>query len=211
MLREAQADKAVLQLKSYETLSKMADGQATKIILPANLQNVATFGTLLEETIGSEFKKHPEKLEDLIEYIKNKKVLILGFGREGKSTLNYIRKHLPDKELFVSDKNKPEIDDENVKVIFGDDYLKCLGDFDIVFNKNPPAYISYLGKVLPAALIGMLVIYCLKDVSVLESPHGIPELIAALSVVLLQAWKRNSLISILSGTVIYMLLVQLVF
>ena len=81
----------------------------------------------------------------------------------------------------------------------------------MVFNKNTPAYISYLGKVLPAALIGMLVIYCLKDVSVLESPHGIPELIAALSVVVLQAWKRNSLISILSGTVIYMLLVQLVF
>lgn len=81
----------------------------------------------------------------------------------------------------------------------------------ILFNKNTPAYISYLGKVLPAALIGMLVIYCLKDVSMLESPHGIPELIAALSVVILQAWKRNSLISILSGTVIYMLLVQLVF
>ena len=81
----------------------------------------------------------------------------------------------------------------------------------IVFNKNTPAYISYLGKVLPAALIGMLVIYCLKDVSVIDSPHGIPELIAALSVVVLQAWKRNSLISILSGTVIYMLLVQLVF
>ena len=81
----------------------------------------------------------------------------------------------------------------------------------ILFNKNTPAYISYLGKVLPAALIGMLVIYCLKDVSMLESPHGIPELIAALSVVVLQAWKRNSLISILSGTVIYMLLVQLVF
>ena len=81
----------------------------------------------------------------------------------------------------------------------------------ILFNKNTPAYISYLGKVLPAALIGMLVIYCLKDVSMLESPHGIPELIAALSVVVLLAWKRNSLISILSGTVIYMLLVQLVF
>ena len=80
----------------------------------------------------------------------------------------------------------------------------------IVFNKNTPAYISYLGKVLPAALIGMLVVYCLKDVSVIDPPHGIPELIAALSVVVLQAWKRNSLISILSGTVIYMLLVQLI-
>ncbi len=81
----------------------------------------------------------------------------------------------------------------------------------IVFSKETPAYISYLGKVLPAALIGMLVVYCLKDVSVMDAPHGIPELIAALSVVMLQVLKRNSLISILSGTVIYMLLVQLVF
>lgn len=81
----------------------------------------------------------------------------------------------------------------------------------IVFTKNTPEYISYLGRVLPAALIGMLVIYCLKDVSVLTAPHGLPELIAALSVVGLQIWKRNSLISILTGTVVYMLLVQLVF
>ena len=70
---------------------------------------------------------------------------------------------------------------------------------------------SVLGRVLPAALIGMLVIYCLKDVSVLTAPHGLPELIAALSVVGLQIWKRNSLISILTGTVVYMLLMQLVF
>ncbi len=81
----------------------------------------------------------------------------------------------------------------------------------IVFTKNTPEYISYLGRVLPAALIGMLVIYCLKDVSVVAAPHGLPELIAALSVVGLQIWKRNSLISILTGTVVYMLLVQLVF
>ena len=81
----------------------------------------------------------------------------------------------------------------------------------IVFTKNTPEYISYLGRVLPAALIGMLVIYCLKDVSMLTAPHGLPELIAALSVVGLQIWKRNSLISILTGTVVYMLLVQLVF
>lgn len=81
----------------------------------------------------------------------------------------------------------------------------------IVFTKNTPEYISYLGRVLPAALIGMLVIYCLKDVPVLSSPHGLPELIAALSVIGLQVWKRNSLISILTSTVIYMLLIQLVF
>ena len=81
----------------------------------------------------------------------------------------------------------------------------------IIFTKTTPEYISYLGRVLPAALIGMLVIYCLKDVSVVAAPHGLPELIAALAVVGLQVWKRNSLLSILAGTVVYMLLVQLVF
>lgn len=81
----------------------------------------------------------------------------------------------------------------------------------IIFTKNTPEYISYLGRVLPAALIGMLVIYCLKDVSIVTAPHGLPELIAALAIVALQVWKRNSLLSILAGTVVYMLLVQLVF
>ena len=81
----------------------------------------------------------------------------------------------------------------------------------MVFRKETPEYISYLGQVLPAALIGMLVIYCLKDTSFMEAPHGLPELISAGIVVTLQAWKRNSLLSILSGTVIYMLLVQLIF
>lgn len=74
-----------------------------------------------------------------------------------------------------------------------------------------PPYIVYLGHVLPPAIIGMLVVYCLKDTAVTAAPHGLPELIAALSVVALQVWKRNSLVSILSGTVLYMLLVQLVF
>ena len=81
----------------------------------------------------------------------------------------------------------------------------------IVFRKNTPQYITYLGKVLPPAIIGMLVIYCLKDVSLLAKPFGIPELIAAACVVGLQVWKRNSLISILTGTVLYMVLVQMVF
>lgn len=81
----------------------------------------------------------------------------------------------------------------------------------LIFTKETPEYISYLGKVLPAALIGMLIIYCIRDVSILDQPHGLPELIAGLAVAGLQAWKRNSLLSILSGTVIYMLLVQLVF
>lgn len=81
----------------------------------------------------------------------------------------------------------------------------------LVFKKETPPYISYLGKVLPPAIIGMLVIYCLKDITPMASPFGIPELIAAVCVVILQVWKRNSLISILTGTVIYMILVQMVF
>ena len=81
----------------------------------------------------------------------------------------------------------------------------------LVFRKSTPPYIAYLGKVLPPALIGMLVIYCFKDVSFAAAPHGLPELIAAGCVVILHAWKRNSLISILGGTAIYMVLVQVVF
>lgn len=81
----------------------------------------------------------------------------------------------------------------------------------LVFRNHTPKYISYLGKVLPPAIIGMLVIYCLKDVTVFSYPYGIPELIAVACTAGVQAWKRNSLISILSGTVLYMVLVQLVF
>lgn len=78
----------------------------------------------------------------IIEYVKDKKILILGFGREGKSTYNYIRKHLPEKELFVGDRNEPQIEDENVKVIFGENYLDCLGDFDIVFKSPGIAFLE---------------------------------------------------------------------
>ena len=80
-----------------------------------------------------------------------------------------------------------------------------------LFRKKTPAYITYLGKVLPPAIIGMLVVYCLKDVSIFAAPHGLPEAIAAISVVALQALTRKSLISILGGTAIYMFLVQAVF
>ena len=81
----------------------------------------------------------------------------------------------------------------------------------LVFRENTPPYISYLGKVLPPAIIGMLVIYCLKDISLSMLPYGLPELIASACVIGLQIWKRSALISILTGTVIYMLLIQAVF
>lgn len=81
----------------------------------------------------------------------------------------------------------------------------------LIFRKGQriPAYISYLGDVLPQAIIGMLVIYCLKDTVLTAAPFGLPEFLAAAAVVGLQIWRRNSLISILSGTAIYMLLIRI--
>ena len=77
-------------------------------------------------------------------------------------------------------------------------------------EKTPPL-ITYLGQVLPFAIMGMLVVYCMKDVSFLSAPFGAPELIGCAIVAALHLWKRNSLLSIGVGTVSYMLLVQLVF
>ncbi|MDO4345340.1 MAG: AzlD domain-containing protein [Eubacteriales bacterium] len=78
-------------------------------------------------------------------------------------------------------------------------------------NKKTPPYILYLGKVLPFAIIGMLVVYCLKNVSVLQSPFGLPELIASIAIIAVHVWKRNTLLSIGGGTLLYMFLVQVVF
>ena len=80
-------------------------------------------------------------------------------------------------------------------------------------GKPTPKYIIYLGKVLPYAIIGMLVIYCLKNVlpSVTVVPFGAPELLSVVVTALLHIWKRNSLLSITGGTVLYMILVQTVF
>lgn len=78
-------------------------------------------------------------------------------------------------------------------------------------DKPTPKYVQYLGKVLPAAVFGLLVIYCLKDVNIFTGSHGIPELIAIGVIVLLHLWKKQMLLSIAGGTICYMLLVQLVF
>lgn len=78
-------------------------------------------------------------------------------------------------------------------------------------GKPTPRYVQYLGKMLPAAVFGMLVVYCLKSVSLFTGSHGIPELLGIGVVVLLHLWKRQMLLSIAGGTVAYMLLVQMVF
>lgn len=78
-------------------------------------------------------------------------------------------------------------------------------------NRQTPPLIAYLGKVLPYAIMGMLVVYCLKDVSLTAAPFGIPEAVGCAVVAGLHVWKRNTLLSIGGGTLCYMLLVQLVF
>jgi len=76
---------------------------------------------------------------------------------------------------------------------------------------SAPRYITYLGKMLPTAAISLLVVYCLRGVSFVAAPHGLPEAIAIAAVAALHIWRKNTLLSIAAGTVIYMLLVQFVF
>jgi len=78
-------------------------------------------------------------------------------------------------------------------------------------GKEPPRVVRFLGKALPAAVFGLLVVYCLKNVSILSGSHGIPEAAAIAVVVALHLWKKQMLLSIAGGTVCYMLLVQFVF
>ena len=78
-------------------------------------------------------------------------------------------------------------------------------------DREIPPSVKYIGIVLPPAVIGMLVVYCLKTTSVLAYPYGIPELISCLVVIGLHVWKRNIFLSVGAGTVLYMFLVQVVF
>lgn len=96
-------------------------------------------------------------------------------------------------------------------VVFGTMLTRFLPFLVFGRGKETPKYIQYLGKILPAAVFGLLVVYCLKDVNVLSGSHGIPEAISILVVAILHLWKRQMLLSIAGGTVCYMLLTQLVF
>ncbi len=81
----------------------------------------------------------------------------------------------------------------------------------LIFHKGTPKPILYLGEVLPFAVMGMLVVYCLKNVSFISAPFGAPELLAILFVVIVHRWRHNTLLSVAGGTICYMLLVQVVF
>ena len=76
---------------------------------------------------------------------------------------------------------------------------------------SAPRYVHYLGKMLPTAAISLLVVYCFREIELTAAPHGIPEAISIAAVAVLHIWKKNTLLSIAVGTVIYMLLVQFVF
>ncbi len=78
-------------------------------------------------------------------------------------------------------------------------------------NREPPKVVAYLGRVLPPAMMGLLVVYCLRSVDLLSGSHGLPEAIAVAVIAALHLWKRNVLLSIAGGTAVYMLLVQVVF
>ncbi len=78
-------------------------------------------------------------------------------------------------------------------------------------NKQPPKIITYLSRVLPCAVMGMLVVYCLKSISFITSPYGAPEIIASAIVIISYLLKRNTLLSILLGTIVYMILIQFLF
>lgn len=78
-------------------------------------------------------------------------------------------------------------------------------------DRKTPPLVAFLGQVLPYAIMGMLVVYCLKDVDITAAPFGIPEAIGCIAVALLHVWKRNTLLSIGLGTVCYMFLVQFIF
>jgi len=79
----------------------------------------------------------------------------------------------------------------------------------LVFRDETPEYILYLGDVLPPAIIGMLVVYCLRDLNFAAAPYGVPEFISLAAVAGLQAWKRSPLVSILAGTAVYMILIRI--
>lgn len=80
-----------------------------------------------------------------------------------------------------------------------------------VFGKGTPKQVLYLSRVLPYAIMGMLVVYCLRGCSFTEAPHALPEILSCALVVLLHKWKHNTLLSIAAGTAFYMMLVQAVF
>ena len=93
-------------------------------------------------------------------------------------------------------------------VVFGTVITRSISFIIFPANRETPPFVAYLGKVLPAAVMGMLVIYCYKSIDFTSGTHGIPEILAGLVVAALQFWKKNMFISICVGTALYMVLIR---
>ena len=98
-----------------------------------------------------------------------------------------------------------------VAVIAGVTIALRFAPFLLLRGRETPKFIAYLGRVLPYAIMGMLVVYCLRGTSFAVVSNWRPQLIATALVVGLHVWKRNTLLSIIAGTTLYMFLVQVVF
>lgn len=96
-------------------------------------------------------------------------------------------------------------------VIFGTALTRFLPFLIFPADKPTPKYIQYLGRVLPAAVFGLLIVYCLRNVNFFTGDHGLPEIISIGIVIALHLWKKQMLLSIAGGTICYMLLVQIIF
>lgn len=96
-------------------------------------------------------------------------------------------------------------------VLLGTAFTRFIAFLIFPDQKKPPKVIQYLGTVLPYAVMGLLVVYSLKNVTLLTGSHGIPEFLAMVCIVILHLWKRNLLLSITAGTIAYMLMVQVFF
>ena len=89
--------------------------------------------------------------------------------------------------------------------------LRFIPFFIFSGSRPVPKFVTYLGRVLPYAIMAMLVVYCLKGISFTKAPFAIPEILSVVLVAILHAWRRNTLFSIISGTICYMVLIQFVF
>ncbi len=98
-----------------------------------------------------------------------------------------------------------------IMVVIGTMLTRFVPFFIFPDNKPIPPYVQYLGKVLPYAVIGLLIVYCLKSVNITASPFGAPEALAVLLTAILHCLKKNMFLSIAAGTISYMILIQLVF
>ncbi len=112
-----------------------------------------------------------------------------------------MEKYMNNKEILIT----------ALMIVIGTAFLRFLPFFIINKSLSENKYVQFLGRILPYSMIALLVIYCIKDINIIKFPYGLPEIISIILVAVFQIIKRNVLISIGLGTVIYMFLVQVIF